>query len=311
MPATRTAAATRRQGMPASGPAACRDESCAAGARARRSAGDLVIERRAMLGELAVEAALVLPGAAEFRIAKQRLPRFGGVVRPARKIGAVGEPGVEERRAVSDIAASFAIASQRFNCRRARASIDSKAVSLMPMTLRRLALRKILEVEEQDRGALPRRQPLDRVAERQRRLAADERRVGKLGIVRQARRARSRRRTRGGGGARRSRGCSRRDAATCRSAPRASTRGVLPEPDQRVLHDVLGLVEAAEHARARSAARRGASRSISRWKAAESPAAIARISPSSAAAASSCLAKGHLALNDRTASMPPPPLNRE
>src|SRR5690349_19630621 len=49
--------------------------------------------------------------------------------------------------------------------------------------LGRFALMQILIVEEKNRGALARRQVLDRVAKRQRRLALDEGGVGKLSLI--------------------------------------------------------------------------------------------------------------------------------
>ena len=204
------------------------------------------------------------------------------------------------------------VESRRFSCRRARASIGLERRLADAHDLGRLALRSILEVEEQDGGALPRRQRFDGIAERKRRFVRDEAcvggarpRSGKSSSALSSTKLRRRRSS-----------VDRAivaDAVEPRADPRVGRprRGVLPKPDQRVLHDVLGLLEIAEQCRARSAAGCGASRSISRWKAAESPAAMARISPSSAAAASSCLAKGHLALNAGRDSMPPAPLNRE
>ena len=60
---------------------------------------------------------------------------------------------------------SPAAVSQARICRRARASSDSNALSLTPMDCGRLALRQVLEMEEQDGRALPVRQPLQRVAD--------------------------------------------------------------------------------------------------------------------------------------------------
>ena len=74
-------------------------------------------------------------------------------------------------------------------------------------------------------------------------------------------------------------------------------RGVFPEPDQRVLHGVLGLVEAAEHAvrEAEQARRLAVDQPLeSGGIAGRDRADLGKIG----CAASSCLANGHLALND-------------
>ena len=101
-------------------------------------------------------------------------------------------------------------------------------------------------MEEEDGGALARRKLLDRVAERERRLAIDQRPLRQVGGIREGiehavidERAPAAKRVDRPVVA---------DAVQPRSDPRVGrpARGVLPEPDQGVLHGILGFLQVAE-----------------------------------------------------------------